>query len=96
MIISAYKEKGFATVLRDEDYLYPQRTESTYSPVRSVSPQSPVRILQPTLTQTPPSKPSARAARSLGRFLLRRVGIRLIPIIGWGILAKDIYDLATD
>ena len=55
-------------------------------------------IMQPSVSDTVevPNRPSARAVRMVGRFVVRRIGLRLIPIVGWGLLAKDIYDLATD
>ena len=96
MIISAYEKRGEAKLFSLEEQLRGiYRTPlQTYSPSRSVTPESPVTVMQPS-TEIP-DRPSARAARMVGRFVLRRIGIRLIPIIGWGILAKDIYDLTTN
>ncbi len=28
--------------------------------------------------------------------LSRKVGLRFIPLLGWGLAAKDVYDLVTD
>lgn len=96
MIISAYEKRGEAKLFSVEEQLrgFYRTPLETYSPSRSVTPETPVTVMQPVIEI--PDRPSARAVRMVGRFLVRKVGIRVIPIVGWAILAKDIYDVATN
>lgn len=105
MMLSAYERKGEAKLFDEQEQIrsfvriskpvFSPSSGTSYSPGAEIS-SSPEVLMQPSLDPEIPRQPSARAVRTVGRFLLRRVGIRLIPIIGWGILAKDIYDFATD
>lgn len=97
MILSAYELRGEARLFKDEEMLRAmvRPVKPSYSPSTGVTSRSSELVIT-----TPPSEPSAipkrfPSARAV-RWVMRRVGFRLIPIVGWGILAKDIYDIVTD
>ena len=101
MILSAYERKGYAKLLRPEDInRFPIRAKPTsFTPGRTTNESffgSQTVALQPDIDEDSLFR---FAKASIGRgiqFGLRRVLPRLAPIIGWGILAKDIYDIVTD
>ena len=100
MILSAYERRGEAKLFSDEEMIRAliRPVKPSYSPSTGVSSRSSEFIIAtpPSEDTKIPSRPSARAVRLVGRFVLRRIGFRLIPYLGWALLAKDIYDLATD
>lgn len=94
MKLSAYERKGEAKLFFEDESIrqFIRPVKPTYSPSTGVrSPESETIVLQPRL-EAPQRYPSARAVK----FLVRKIGFRLIPIVGWGLLAKDIYDIVTD
>jgi hypothetical protein len=93
MILSAYERKGYAKLLRPEEMVrFNVRPSHTgFTPGRSTDEPAQTVMLQPT-TEAPQRFPAARAVR----FVVRRFGVRLIPVVGWGLLAKDIYDIVTN
>lgn len=93
MILSAYERKGYAKLLRPDEAIRVNVRPSIpgYTPGRTTDQPSETVILQPT-TEAPQRYPSARAVR----FVVRRFGVRLIPVLGWALLAKDIYDIVTN
>ena len=100
MILSAYERRGEAKLFSDEEQIraFYRRPIKTYSPSRSVTPQKSishsVTIMQP--SQSIDEDALYRWAKRTVRIGTRRVAPRLIPILGWGILAKDIYDIVTN
>jgi len=101
MILSAYEKRGYAKLFSNEDQIrgYLHTPIQTLTASRGMTPQrtgESITIMQP---EVDTDRLFRFAKQSIGRgvrFGLRRVLPRLAPIIGWGILAKDIYDIATD
>ena len=99
MILSAYEIRGEAKLFSDEEQIraFYRRPLEMHSTTRSVTPQSPVTVMQPSQPDQPIDEDALyRWAKRTVRIGTRRVAPRLIPILGWGILAKDIYDIVTN
>ena len=102
MILSAYEKRGYAKLFSNQDQIrgFLHTPIQTLTASRGVTPQrtgESITIMQPQ-TEVNEERLFRMAKRSIGRGVkwgLRRVLPRLAPIIGWGILAKDIYDIVT-
>ena len=77
----SYERRGEAKLFDDQEQIrsyvrlskpvFSPSTGTAYNPEKSIS-SSPEVVMQPTLEPEIPRRPSARAVRTVGRFLIRR------------------------
>ncbi len=104
MMLSAYERKGEAKLFDDQEQIrsYVRANKPVFSPstgtIYSESIPRAAGGMQPSSSKnsTDISEIGSRVARATRGALGRRILPRFIPIVGWILLAKDIYDFATD
>ena len=105
-MLSAYERRGEAKLFDDQEQIrsfvpagkpvFSPSTGTSYSP-SEISSTSPGVIEQSQAAgDSTVLELGGRIARATRGALGRRILPRFIPIVGWILLAKDIYDFATD
>ena len=105
MMLSAYERRGEAKLFDDQEQIrsFVRSGKPVFSPSTGtsslpgqISSTSPGVIEQTMVGDSTVLEIGGRIARATRGALGRRILPRFIPIVGWILLAKDIYDFATD